>query len=369
MSASRHLSDTDVQALLHDPSPDVRATTAAKTARSFCASTLSPAERTLALEIIRLMMRDAEVQVRQALTDNLASNPDVPRDVARALAADVASVAIPILETSRMLTDDDLLEVLRGGIAAKQAAIARRQNISERVAREIAAEAAPEAVAALLANESAILTDAVFGIALDRFPADEAVHHAMAFRARLPAVVAERLVSLVSAALREHLLAHHALPDDMATDLLLQARERAMVEMTWGASHDELMALVERLYSNNRLTPTIILRALCTGDEDFFECAMARLANIPVENSHRLIHDWGGSGLQKIVEHCRLPHDFLAMARIALEVSRDLEHDGTATDRWRVARMVIERVATSLDAAANTENLDYLIDKLAGPGT
>jgi uncharacterized protein (DUF2336 family) len=270
-----------------------------------------------------------------------------------------------MLETSRILTDDDLSEILRSGLAAKQTAIAKRDGVSARMAREIAAAAVPEAVAALLANASAAIPDDAFGLALDRFPADEAVTQAMTHRARLPPAVAERLVSLVSAALREHLLAHHELPDDMATDLLLQARERAMVEMTWGASHGELTKLVERLYNNKRLTPTIILRALCTGDEDFFECAMARLANIPVANSHRLIHDWGGSGLQKIVEHCRLPHDFLAMARIALEVSRDLEHDGSSTDRWRVARMIIQRLATSPDAAPATDDLDYLIGKLA----
>jgi len=196
---------------------------------------------------------------------------------------------------------------------------------------------------------------------------DAAMTEAMAHRARLPVSVAERLVSLVSAAMREHLLIHHDLPAAMASDLVLQARERATVEMTWGASRDELTALVDRLHRNKRLTPTLVLRALCAGDEEFFECAMARLANIPVANARRLIQDHGDTALQRLVERCHLSHEFFTMARVALGVARDFDHDGTSADRSRVTKLIVERMASAMTEAPANENLDYLIGKLRGP--
>lgn len=365
MSGSFQLNAADVQRLLADPSPATRASMAEKLAVGFDRTALSAEEQRIAVVILRMMARDAEVQVRQALAENLRANPDVPHDVALLLAADVDDVALPMLESCSVLTDADLIEILHTGQETKQTAIARRAGLSGPVARVIATDAVAGAVATLMANETATIPDDAFGIAIDRFPDVPLVTVAMVQRRRLPVAVAERLVSVVSATLREQLMARHELPADMATELLLQARERAMVELAWGANREELVGLVARLHQNGRLTPSIMLRALCTGDEDFFECAMARWAGIKLENAQRLIHDRSGVGLPRLVEHCKLPREFLDMARIALTVSRDLQHDGSAADRRRISRLVIERVVTSFDGAPDTENLDYLIGKLA----
>jgi uncharacterized protein (DUF2336 family) len=359
------LTPDDVRRLLANPSVEARAETAVKLARGYAPAALTAEEQRLAVDIMRMMARDAETQVRAALAENLKSNPDIPHDVALRLARDVDAVALPVLTFSSVLSDDDLVAILREGAETKQVAIARRDGISETVSRVIASEAAVGAVAVLMANETAAIPEDAFGAAMDRFAGEEQVTGAMVRRGKLPIGIAERLVSVVSATLREQLAARHELPSGMATDLLLQARERAMVELAWGANQQELAALIDRLHANGRLTPTIVLRAVCTGDEDFFIAAMAKLAGIAVENARKLIEDRGGAGLRRLVEHCHLPRDFYAMARTALVVSRDLEHDGSAADRRRIARLVIERVVSSLDNVPETENLDYLIGKLA----
>lgn len=362
---SSALTPDDVRRLLSDPSAEARTETAVKLARSYAPAALTAEEQRLAVDIMRLMARDAETQVRAALAENLKSNPDIPRDVALKLARDVDAVALPVLSFSSVLTDEDLVAILREGAETKQVAIARRDGISETVSRVIASEAAVGAVAVLMANETAAIPEDAFGAAMDRFAAEERVTGAMVRRGKLPIGISERLVSAVSATLREELAARHELPASMATDLLLQARERAMVELAWGANQQELLALIDRLHGNGRLTSSIVLRAVCTGDEDFFVAAMAKLAGISVENARKLIEDRGGAGLRRLVEHCRLPRDFFAMARAALVVSRDLEHDGSVADRRRIARLVIERVVSSLDNVPETENLDYLIGKLS----
>ncbi|HEY4547305.1 MAG TPA: DUF2336 domain-containing protein, partial [Pedomonas sp.] len=116
---------------------------------------------------------------------------------------------------------------------------------------------------------------------------------------------------------------------------------------------------------NGRLTPTIVMRALCMGDVSFFEVAMARLADIPVANAHQLIHDRGGQGLARLFKRCGLPPQSLPVARTALQAIEELElmTDG---DRQTLRQLMIERVLTQFEEGMDPENLDYFIAKIAG---
>lgn len=355
----------DVQQLLQDPSARSRAATAAKIARSFNSERFKPEEQALAGDIFRIMMRDAEQLVRQALAENLKNNPNVPHDVALTLAADVDAVSAPILEFSTVLNDADLTEILGSATPAKQTAIARRAHLSADMARSIATQAGSGAVAALMGNETALVPDDAFNAALARFGDAAPVQGAMVYRGHLPVGVAEKLVALVSDSLREHLMVHHELPPDLAADLLLQARERATVSLALSSAREELPQLIGRLHRNGRLTHGIILRALCTGDFDFFECAMAQLAGIPIANAYQLIYDKGGLGLARLVEHCGMSAEFHGIAQTAIEVSRELQYDGRAGDRERFASRMIERILTSFPSEFEDNNLEYLFGRLS----
>jgi uncharacterized protein (DUF2336 family) len=364
MSNVAGLTSLDVQRLLQDPSAAARASMADKITRGYVPSQMSASERALAEDIFRLMMRDAEVRVRKALSEGLKQNPDVPREIAMALAKDVEQVAEPMIEFSSVLSDTDLMEIVRTSSARKQTAVARRESLSAEVSHVIATEGEVTAVAALMENDTAKLLAESMTAALDRFGNDARVNGAMARRQQLPVAVAERLVALVSANFREHLVTHHELPVDLATDLVLQARERATVGLAQDASREDVPTLVERLHRNRRLTPSLVLRALCTGELDFFECAMAKMAGIPVVNAYRLIHDEGGLGLARLVERCSLSQEFLSVAKVAIEVSRELQYDGQPGDRERFMARMLERVLTCFENPNGSENLDYLIGKL-----
>src|SRR5262249_17696469 len=128
------LNQQDVQRLMSDSSPEVRAETAGKVASAFERGSLSTAERAIAEQIFRLMIRDAEVRVRTALSQRLKTSAELPHDVALALARDVEAVAIPMLESSAVLTDDDLVQIIGVQTFAAKAAIARRTTVSAPVA-------------------------------------------------------------------------------------------------------------------------------------------------------------------------------------------------------------------------------------------
>lgn len=358
------LTQQDVQRLLRDPSPVTRAELAGKVASQFGTEGLSESERGLAEDIVRLMARDVASRVRAALADSLKANPAVPRDVALILARDVEEVSLPFIEVSSVLTDADLVEIVRNGSLHKQVAVARRPDVSETVADAIADHAEEQAVATLMANAAAAIPEQAMGRALERFPDSAAVAEPLVERARLPVTVAERLVTLVSEHLRQRLVARHELPADLAADIVLQTRERATYGLVGGAGESELERLVHQLKEGRRLTPSLLVRALCLGDLPFFEVALAHLADIPVVNARLLIHDAGKLGLKSLFERASLPAQLYPAMRIALDVARETELDGGERDLERHRRRSIERILTQFEELA-TDDIDYLLRKLS----
>jgi len=66
-----------------DPSGENRAETAGKIAQGVETGVLSPKERQIAEEIFRVMVRDVEVRVREALAESLKGVPDLSGDIAQ----------------------------------------------------------------------------------------------------------------------------------------------------------------------------------------------------------------------------------------------------------------------------------------------
>lgn len=360
-----NLTSTDIQNLLSDPTADNRAEAAKKVSSQFNSGDLSDSERKIAEDIFKIMVRDAEERVRAALSDSLKNNPDIPHDVAVSLANDVVGVAAPMLEFSDVLTDDDLKEIIKSQSEEGQIAIARREHISADVSDAIVENSESEdVIATLVSNEGAELQEETMGKVMDKYGDVEAVSDSLANRGQLPIGVAERLVSLVSEKVRDHLVTHHEMTPDMVMDLFLSARERATVSLLGdGADVMDVRKLVEQLHEHGRLTETLIFRAICMGDVVFFEAAVAKLCNIPVSNAYKLIHDRGSLGLSAIYRQCKLSPEMLPIVQAALDVARDME-TSAGDDRHRFQQRMLERMLTNCEDDFDPENLDYFITRL-----
>jgi uncharacterized protein (DUF2336 family) len=356
------LSQKDVQRLLQDPSPENRAATAGKVANQLDRE-LTAAERKIAHDVIGLMARDATVMVRAVLAENLKHIQDVPHDVAMRLAKDVEEVAMPLLESSGIFTDADLLEILATASVQKQEAIATRDVVSEQVSEVIVTTGGEKAVARLMSNEGAKLNEHSFDKALERFASSDAVKAPMVGRDKLPVTIAEKLVSIVSDQLKDVLVQKHELPAGVAADLIMQSRERATANLFDGATENDVEKLVLQLFNNSRLTPSLILRATCTGDVALFEWALATLSGVSITNARMLIHDSGPLGFKSIYEKAGMPRQLHAAFRVAVEVARETRYDGEDGDRERYRERMIQRILTQYEDMA-AEDVDYLLGKL-----
>ena len=353
----------DIARLLADPVLEHRVATAGRVAQRL-AGRLSDDERKLAEELVRLFIKDATVSVRAALAENLAHNPNLPRDIAITLSADVAAVAVPLVRASEVLTDEDLIDIVRSAGTEVQRAVALRDSVSEAVSDALVDTGKAEIVATVVANKGAVLSEpTLLGVA-QRFGSDELVAGPLVARPQLPISVSERLINLLSAALRDELVARQVLPDDLASDLVLQARERAVMALI-GAETKDAAALAAQLHAGGRLTFSIVLRALCMGDLPFFEAALACLAGIPVTNAALLIADARGTGLPQLMAKAGVPANYLDVFRTAAMIASESQYDGGPNDRERYRHRVIQRLLTSGDRnSLDNGNIEYLVAKL-----
>jgi uncharacterized protein (DUF2336 family) len=361
------LTRQDVDKLLAERSVEARVETATKLATEFEKGGLSPTERRLAVDILRLMTHDAEVRVRQALAVHLKESPALPHDLALDLAKDVDTVALPILQFSQALTDKDLIEIVRSREVVKQMAITRRSVVSSSVSEALVETGTSEVVVSLVSNEGAEISEGSLQAIVDAFGNETAIQGSLVQRNTLPVTVAERLLTMVSDQWRDHLITRHQLSGHVAADITRQSRERATISLSAGADRDDVEGLVRHLNANRRLTPSLMLRAVCMGDMRFFEAGMAELAAVPLINAQTLVHDSGGLGLKAIYDKAALPVTLFPAFRCALDVAQENAFDGGEQDRERYCRRMLERILTQYEkhgVVFDSTDLEYLLAKL-----
>ncbi len=331
----------------------------------FSASALTDAERQTALAILEELARDVEQEVRQSLAIHVANCAILPPALARAIAADVEAVSVPFIQISPALTEADLVSIVRLGSAAKQVAVATRERVPARVAKVLVATRNPSVVTTLLRNQGAEISEPSYHMIMDGFANDATVQGLLVERTALPLTVTERLIQVVSDVLRDRLIEKHALPPEIAAELLNQARERALFHTAAAAPRAfNVEAFAIRLNSKGKLTPTLLMRALCLGDLPFFEAGMAVRAGISVRNASELIADRGPLGFKGLYEKSRLPAEFFRAFRAALDVIADLRDGGQEIWSPACTELILDRVMKDYDEACPA-GLEYLLSQMA----
>jgi uncharacterized protein (DUF2336 family) len=339
---------SDVVSLRANPGSSKRAEIAGRLGAALDTQSLTEGELRTAQDIVAALAGDVAVEVRAALASAVRTSKRIPHSVATTLANDVDRVAVPILASSLMLTNDDLVDIVRRGSAAAQSAIAARPDVDEPVSAALVRHGDEAAVSTLMRNPTSRIGEAAFTEALDRFGDSDAVTTSMAQRPQLPAKVVERLVTLVSDELQHYLITRHNVPPTLAKELAVRGRETAVLRMSAGLEGALLEALAAQLEERGRLTPTLLLRALCTGQRAFFEAGMAQLASIKVANARALIRDPGTSAFNALYRSSGLPSGLLYVFRAVIAVAGELQNAGAAVDAKDLRKRIIDRLQAML---------------------
>lgn len=362
------LTDNDIRALVKGESEDDRATAAHKICRVIDGAPLNDKERAHAEAILKMMAEDAAISVRRALAVALQNSPKLPHALAVKLAEDIDSVALPILQHSPVLSDADLIEIIRAAPPTKQVAVAGRQGVSPAVTGAIAVFGHPAAVERALANDNASFDASGLSAVLQRMGDRPSITAAMAHRHTLPVTIVERLVAMVTGDVFDYLVNHHEVPPQLAIDLASGARERATLDLVEQAGlQADLPRFAKQLSLHGRLTPSFIMRALCLGHMEFVEHAMAELGGLAHHRAWLMMHDSGPLGLKAIFDRSGLPGRLFPAFRAAVDVFHQIERDGIDFDRLAFREKMIERVLTLFQSIPR-DDLDYLLEKLDATG-
>ena len=323
---------------------------------------LTDDERRFAAQLFDHLSRDVCEEVRRALAVTLRASPNLPRAIATRLIADVDSIAVPVLSDSPVVTDDDLIEVLRSRASAKIRAIASRGEVSERLSGAVISFGDGPSVAALAANDGALISEVDAGRLVKLALNDDLIREAALSRQDMPQALAASLIDRQVDAAEQRL----APETPLASSITLATRSRARASWsseTWGAS--ALQAYVDALIDRDGLDEAVMARAAGQGDWRFLQLALAKLSGVSASKAGLMAFDPKPFGLLALCKRAGLSDAARALIVVSANAFRDFERRNAPVERRRFQQMMVERIATHPDAAKHEALwLDWLDDAL-----
>ena len=366
VDATKPITDEDIRVLVSHPDAERRVVVAQKICRRVRDHPLSDGERKIANEVLGFIAEDAASLVRRALAITLKNSPELPRDVALKLAADIDSIAVPVLNFSPVFNDIDLVEILKSRAAAKIIAVAKRPKVSGSVVENIVRYGDSKAVAELAANDGAEISPEIASHMLESYRDNDLISQAFIRRRDLPIGIVEKLIARVSEETALELTKRHAVPVELAIELASRARERATIDIIDQSTKTrDIGLLARRLEEEARLTHSLIIRAAGCGEMRLVEHALAVKANISHSKAALMVHDSGPFSLQALCKHASMPDTTARILRAACAIYRDLELSGKAYDRAYFRETMILRILTLPLSLDETDQL-YFLEKLDG---
>lgn len=282
----------DLIAMAQEPSSETRrALLRELTDHFFGAPTHSPNEQALFDSVLSDLSAEMETAVRAELAARFASAPNAPPTLIRRLANDEAAVAGAVLRASPVLSEAELIEVVRNRSQDHIRAVTERAEVSEAVSDAIVEKGDDDALGSLLRNEGARLSRAATETAVERAKANPALHEATVARRGLPADLLNEMYFVVEARLRQRILEQNAAMDPVLLDSALAAgRARvAAVDGALPADYAESSAYVEELKAAGQLTPQMLARFLRSGGRTSFIIALAQLSDVDFHTASQII--------------------------------------------------------------------------------
>lgn len=240
-------------------------------------------------EIFLTLARQAEREVRKALSERLAHADWAPPALINVLALDEIEIARPILEASPILQDDDLLRVLIEASLEHQIAVARRPRISGRVADAVIDAAEPAVLMALAANRTAEISGDGLRRLVEHSRRVAALRGPLTRHPLLTESLAEELYRWVGTALRQSIAARFTIDERALGGAVYDAVEgvlRPSAPEDTPLDHpdrDEMeRRLIDKLNASGQLRAGFLIRAVREQRLHLFAHGLAALGGFAI---------------------------------------------------------------------------------------
>ncbi|MFV0625821.1 MAG: DUF2336 domain-containing protein [Alphaproteobacteria bacterium] len=331
--------------------------------------TITEEEKRIAEDIFRIMVRDFEVKVREVLSETLQNSKNIPRDIIDKILKDTDSVAIPFIREYQNLPYEDLIKIIDYQDINKQKAVAMRRNLSSEIVEYIAEKSSAPVVEALLENKTANIEEKAYDKIVDRYANVDSIKEKIVDREILPLTVVEKILNSLSDKLQAKLLFKHKLPDDVVVDIVEQVRDKVTLKISQEYSSDRQVELfVSQLHKLNKLSSSLIVRAICLGDLKFFEYALCFLTQKPLNEVRKVLFSSKDDFIiRNLLRDAKVPSNMFSPVITSLKIIQELNFDISGNSRETFSKKVIERILTyeALNQKMDMDDIKYLISKIS----
>lgn len=257
----------------------------------------SPEAAVLMGEVFMTLARQAERDIRRILSETLADADWAPPALINMLALDEIEIARPVIAASPLLKDADLIRVLVEATIEHQIEVARRPNLSGRVADAVIQRGDPAGLTALASNRTAEISEDGLRRLVDHSRRIAALRAPLTRHPRLTDTMGEQLYQWVGQALRQAIAERFRI-DNPALDLAVrEAASQAAAGLsatgvplpTDGEREEMDRRLIAKLHGAGQLRAGFLIRAVRECRMGLFEQGLAALGNFPLAHVRRAL--------------------------------------------------------------------------------
>jgi uncharacterized protein (DUF2336 family) len=268
---------------------------------SLCEATRPPAEvGPLLSDIFLTLAAQAERDIRVALSERIAGVDWAPPALINMLALDEIEIARPVITSSPLLKDADLIRLLIEATLEHQIAVARRPQLSRPVADKIIDRGEAVTMTALASNRSADISEDAMRKLVEHSRRIAGLRAPLTRHPRLNEQLAQQLYQWVGQALRQSIGERFRIDDARLNAAVQQAAAQAVGSPEWRAAPTSRLAedrersdmerrLVDKLQAAGQLRPGLLIRALREHRFELFERALAALGGFSDAQVHHAL--------------------------------------------------------------------------------
>ncbi len=306
-------------------------------------------DRQAASKILTLCLDDDDCRVRAAIADVLANAIEAPNALIWSLAHDIGEVAFPIYRFSQQMCDSVLIAAIGQRGPMVDVAIAGRAGLTVAVVEKLISDAEPEAVLELLQNKSVRLGPVLTHDISLRHGGTAEIRNLLLERDDLESHTRQMLVASLGRELADLAGQNEWMSADRAQTIAHDSVNRSSVELAFSTGREELGTLVEHLINTGQMTPALLVRAICMGNHQLFERALAILSDTGLSKVSSIVEEGRASTFRALYRKTGLPENAYPVFAAAIEVWRDMvdEENGMVSEadlNGRAIEQIVERV-------------------------
>lgn len=206
-------------------------------------------------EVLTKLLDNVDSAGRAHLSRTIASVEQTPRDLALSLANDDIAIALPILEKSPVLTEQDLVAVVNSKETDHRLAISKRTNLSATITDALIGHGEQPVLHSVGGNKSAKISDEGFNKLVDHAENDNVLSERLSHRTDMPVEVMKRVAPLLPPVTRQKLF-----------NLIESQGETALGEIVGEAERQAKDAVMDN--KRERLAARVLLKDVRDGNRE-----------------------------------------------------------------------------------------------------